>query len=1096
MSHNFSFVWASIRHYWRPCSGVISGAALGTAVLTGALLVGTSIEQSLINIAAKRLGQTQYALSTNERFIRSELAREIGQATQCDITPVLVRDGALNNPEAENNLQDIQIYGVDPGYWEFRSGGAQPPSLTGNRIAINQQVSRSLGLDVGSYAGLRISRSSAVPMETPIAHQGVEYHSFPVIVEAILSDEQMGRFDLRSSQSIPRNIFIDRSYLVEKLALRNDCNLLLAKSAESSGDISPLTAALQTKLQLSDLDLELRYLPHAQQYELRSSSIFFPPHISRELMASQLAPQSIFTYFINDLAHNNYSVPYSFISGLDTPPFNELHSREIIINQWLAEQLAAQTGDSLQMTWYEIDKDNQLYEDSRRFQIVDIVSMSAAPSDSTLMPAFTGLAGSNDCSEWHPGIPIDLERIRKEDEAYWDMYGGTPKAFVSLATARELWQNRFGDLTAMRFPGQMTEIELSEEIVKLILPLTKGLSFQDVRQQALIASTEGVDFGQLFISLSFFIIFAALMLTGLLFVFNLDQRRFETNRLLEIGFPRRRILQLRLVEGLVLAIPGALLGCLIGLLYSQYILKALSTIWQDAVRFDHIEMAADPVTIALGGCLGVVAAMAAISMTVVQQFRQHRTQKSGRTPSSKKRETWISGIGWAAVFIILVLIVVLVTRSSPETGQNMAASFYVSGTLLLLGGMLAAGLFLKQIRLLLTSPRMSECRLIALALAQRRGRNLTVSGMMACGLFIVFAVGAHHKSADTSAQQLSAGTGGFELLADLPLALLPQRIHELNTKYLDKENGFSDRGIIPLRVRRGEDASCLNLTRTTQPQILGVDPHLLEGAFSFTGTWSDLDLTPGWEILNMDLRAGFIPAIADQTVIQWGLGLTLGDTLLYHDDHGQQVGLVLVAGLANSIFQGNLLIAENPFVQHFPDHGGYGFLLIDTSKQNPEPLLNESLWAVELSSTGAEFESAAQRLADFNAVENTYLTIFLMLGGLGLFIGTFGLGVTVLRNILERRSELALLKALGFKNRRIFRILFIEHLIIFIWGLVLGIASAFVAILPSLQAPGAELSLKFIMLLILGMLVNGLWWIWLAVKSSISKELLSPLRQE
>ena len=67
---------------------------------------------------------------------------------------------------------------------------------------------------------------------------------------------------------------------------------------------------------------------------------------------------------------------------------------------------------------------------------------------------------------------------------------------------------------------------------------------------------------------------------------------------------------------------------------------------------------------------------------------------------------------------------------------------------------------------------------------------------------------------------------------------------------------------------------------------------------------------------------------------------------------------------------------------------------------------------------GADAMPTAERLAEFHTVENTYLSTFQTLGGLGLLIGTVGLAAVVLRNVLERRRELALLRAVGYRPAR------------------------------------------------------------------------------
>ena len=55
----------------------------------------------------------------------------------------------------------------------------------------------------------------------------------------------------------------------------------------------------------------------------------------------------------------------------------------------------------------------------------------------------------------------------------------------------------------------------------------RGDEVEAVREQALKASGEAMPFESLFISFSFFLIVAALLLSGMLFVFGIEQRPWE-----------------------------------------------------------------------------------------------------------------------------------------------------------------------------------------------------------------------------------------------------------------------------------------------------------------------------------------------------------------------------------------------------------------------------------------------------------------------------------------------------------------------------------------------------------------------------------------
>ena len=67
-------------------------------------------------------------------------------------------------------------------------------------------------------------------------------------------------------------------------------------------------------------------------------------------------------------------------------------------------------------------------------------------------------------------------------------------------------------------------------------------------------------------------------------------------------------------------------------------------------------------------------------------------------------------------------------------------------------------------------------------------------------------------------------------------------------------------------------------------------------------------------------------------------------------------------------------------------------------------------------------------MSELQEVENTYLSIFQGLGGLGMLIGTCGLGLVVARNLVERGQEIALFEALGFQLNRIKKSALTEHL--------------------------------------------------------------------
>ena len=83
---------------------------------------------------------------------------------------------------------------------------------------------------------------------------------------------------------------------------------------------------------------------------------------------------------------------------------------------------------------------------------------------------------------------------------------------------------------------------------------------------------------------------------------------------------------------------------------------------------------------------------------------------------------------------------------------------------------------------------------------------------------------------------------------------------------------------------------------------------------------------------------------------------------------------------------------------------------------------------------GADATGTADRLAQFHQVENTFLSTFQTLGGLGLLLGTIGLATVLLRNVLECRHELVLLGAVGYRRRHFLMMVVAENAVLLAGG--------------------------------------------------------------
>jgi hypothetical protein len=360
---------------------------------------------------------------------------------------------------------------------------------------------------------------------------------------------------------------------------------------------------------------------------------------------------------------------------------------------------------------------------------------------------------------------------------------------------------------------------------------------------------------------------------------------------------------------------------------------------------------------------------------------------------------------------------------------------------------------------------------------------------IASATFILIAVDSFRKGAPDE------GVGGYAVLAEtlVPIA------HDPNTKEGQETLGLMDLESVhfeAFRVRPGDDASCLNLYEPKNPRILAPPESFVnEGRFSFQSSQasSTAELTNPWLLLHRQEPEGVIPVIADANSMTYVLHRKLGEDFVIRN-RGQEVRLRFVAALADSIFQSELLMSQENFLKLFPEQEGYSFLLVDSPRKDTEALSAEIEDA--LAPFGADATPSAARLAEFHRVENTYLSTFQMLGGLGLLLGTIGLAAVLLRSIFERRRELALLRALGYEEKHFFVMTLMENVLLLGGGLLAGTSCAILAIAPAATAQGGRFPTVALAILLGVLFLVGVAVSLFSTRVALREAVLQALRSE
>jgi ABC-type antimicrobial peptide transport system permease subunit len=1083
--------------YRRTNLTLIGLAAVCCAILTGSLLVGDSVRYSLRRLGEMRLGRTQWAMSTGDRYFRQSLAEQLADQTQLPTAAVLHRKGILESADGEIRINEVMIYGVDERFWELSESSQPPvPELKVNSVRLSAAAAQRIGDKKKDWL-LRFETEQFLSSELIFTKDQPASRAWPVTVAGQVADEAMGRFGLTARQQAPLNVFVPIEWLAEKTQVPQQANILLVGSnPKKRSDAAELNTRLRQSLDAGDLQLEFRTIQSAGVIELSSPRIFLETAVSETAQKAGTQAYGVFTYFVNDIRSGDKSVAYSMVSAAGAEGGMTLAAGlkddEIILNEWLAGELNADTGATVTLTYYKPVTAAKLIEETAAFKVVSVAPMMGLFADSTLMPAFPGLADAESCRDWDAGVPIDLSRIGDRDEAYWNKYKGTPKAFISLAAARRLWTNRFGGLTAVRWPVKGNTIEtLQADLLQKIDPAAMGFVFDDVQASVRAQASGSSDFAGLFAGLSMFLIFSAAVLLALVFMFYIEARSAQAGLLLAVGWDRTRVVLFFMAEGTIPAGLGCAAGAAVSMVYTKVFVAILnSTFWTNAVASLHLVSHATVFTLIKGTVISFLICVLAMQLGLFSRIRRPVHQLLTGTAELKtirRAGRWSRLSAAAGLLIAAGLILPLDSGAKSQT-----AMFFMAGTLLLAGMFCGAAALLKRLRSQSGSFARSQVKLAIRNIPRRIGRSLAVLMTAACGVFLVVSIGANHKDVGADAQERRSGTGGFTLMAQttLPLKAAPT---------LAADDGLRMPGIEPtasaaFKVYQQEDASCLNLNRVRQPTILGVVPEKLarREAFSFQSMLDD-DRLEGWRLLEAKLEENEIPVIGDYATVYWALGKNTGDTLEYETETGRVV-LKVVGVLKDSLLQGRLFVSQQDFERMFPSVDGYQLFLIDAD------WANRQLQAQQLSKryrdAGMEATEAVQILAGFHEVENTYLAIFLALGGLGLVLGSAALGLVLLLNVLDRRGELAMMQAVGFRRQDLQFMLFVEHGVLLAAGVMCGLGPAIYAVLPALWIQGRDFPGPAAVLLTAAMLAAGAVWIRLAIAGVLKMNFLDVLKNE
>ena len=1150
----FRLILSSLWHHRSLNLLVALSVAIASATLTGAFIVGDSVRGSLRQIVLERLGPMDLIL-LGDRFFAPEMVQQLQDPAVIAQPAILLPHITV---EAQN--QGMRTNGVFVTAWPDGSPAGlatiADDEIVINRTLANElgaNVGDRLVIRLPEFNEVPADSPLGRKDDRVRSRGGLR-------VREILNAKGLGKLSLALNQQDVPNAFVALSVLQRTMGVGKRVNAVVFTKVEPDpnpnlADDTELALRLTRQLQpnLADFGISasvergVYQEPEAESEGLAWSYLQFTTDrmilddVAANAITEALRTQSSVGHVLTYLANSIHvpgaegEIPYSTVSAIDQqlvatlwPDGGALEEDGILLNSWAAEDLGVDVGDQVELDYFDPETTHgQAIEKSQRFTVQGIVPIirpdrpfsrrSAArfsqppttANDPGLTPLVEGVTDQESIDDWNPPFPFDQRRVQPEDDDYWEYYRTTPKAFITAAMGHRLWGSRFGATTSIRVAWDATSTtEIEAAVLDRLRESKQQLGFvvRPIRASSLEAAAGTTPFEGLFIGFNFFLIAAALMLIAILVQLTIQTRARDLGILTASGWPLSQLRRQIGGEAVLVVFGGAWMGLPLGIGFAAAMLYALRTWWVRAIAAPFVQLHVRPETLLMGvtfaGLLSVAVAywvLRRLFHSAPTSLLRGRVEVQGaavdhaivgdaarRPKGTTPRSTLV---GW--LFVVVAGIVAML--GSRLEGIAQAGAFFGSGSMVLAGLLILMRSRLQAPCGAATGAIDSFMQLKRSAAARNPGRSVLTIGLVATACFLIIAMAAFRL------QPTSVGTGGFQIVArsDRPV------FEDLGNPDVRGDllgGAFRDRTILGLRLKPGDDASCRNLFQIGRPTLIGVTPQFVdfmresEAEFGWAAV-ADKNQHPWQPLLDSAGAEKPIPVILDQNTAMYSLHLRgkIGEEFQLPFD--PPLRFRIVGLLSNSVLQGHLIVSESELLRRFPEVAGYQFFLAGVDSMNDAAGLSAAL-ENRFGDEGLDARDAQVTLDNLLAVQNTYLTTFQSLGSLGLLLGTVGLAFVQLRNVAERRGELALMQTMGFSPKRLGSLVMGETIWLIVAGLGIGTLAAAVTVVPHVLAGAARPPWLALAGMLLTILVCGILASQLAVRWARGTPVLQTLRQE
>ncbi len=416
-------------------------------------------------------------------------------------------------------------------------------------------------------------------------------------VAKILGPAEGGEFTLRPTPDLPRAVYVSLAVLASAISSDESeerseppsiANRLLIRAQDAS-DRESWPKRVVDALTLEDYGL--RVSTTALGTVVHAGEATITPDLEAGVRKALAAPpKEALAYLATGIDLGKTSVPYSVVMGLSV---EELQARSgssatavsaggrgLWLSEWAARDMAAKPGSLVTLHFDLWREAGRLEPQSVEFTLAGIVPDVRAAQDRALVPTYPGISDAKSLGEWDPPFPIELERIRPKDEDFWKKYGPSPKAYLDIATARELFGESGSRLTTL-FAKDADETAMGRDVLERLRAGTPPFTVQDLASAS--GASSALDFGAYFAGFSALLILSALLVAAAFVRFLFETRSRELGVLRMCGWNAADVRRLCITEASLISALGALAGLALAPLVSLGLQQILRPVWARGV---------------------------------------------------------------------------------------------------------------------------------------------------------------------------------------------------------------------------------------------------------------------------------------------------------------------------------------------------------------------------------------------------------------------------------------------------------------------------------------------------------------------------------